>query len=486
MCRIPDLLAIIFSKGWPFCLFALVGLLSCSDSQSPATDRPNIVLIMCDDLGWGDVGFNGSTIIRTDHLDTLAKDGLVLKRFYSASAVCSPTRASCLTGRNPFRLGIPTANAGHLQESETTLPELLNQEGYLTGHFGKWHLGTLTTKIRDANRGRPGDSTHYSIPSMHGYDHWFVTESKVPTYDPMIKPVVFDTTNGESLRYGWKAVEPDQTVENYGTHYWKDVETIENQNLGGDNSEIIIDRVLPFISESVEKQMPFFSCIWFQTPHLPVVADSDFRKMYASYSPAEQLYYGSITAMDHQVGRLVQYLKAQGMYENTMIWFCSDNGPERETPGTSGGLRERKRSLYEGGIRVPAFVTWPKKIGRGETNFPVVTSDYLPTISELLGLQNNITKELDGTSVVTALEASTVRRTEGIGFLYQQKIAWMTHDYKLISTDNGQQYELYDIPKDPYEKNNLADQEKEIVQELKMELDTWMNSIRAEEHSSLK
>ena len=123
-------------------------------------ETPNIILVMCDDLGWGDTGFNGNQIIKTPNLDMLAAKGITFSRFYSASAVCSPTRGSCLTGRNPYRLGIPNANSGRLKEEEITLPELLKQKGYATGHFGKWHLGTLTTQVKDANRGRPGDSTH--------------------------------------------------------------------------------------------------------------------------------------------------------------------------------------------------------------------------------------------------------------------------------------------------------------------------------------
>ena len=175
-------------------------LLFFSCQQASESKDPNIILIMCDDLGWGDTGFNGNKKIETPNLDLLAGKGITFSRFYSASAVCSPTRGSCLTGRNPYRYGIPTANAGHMKKEEITLPELLKEKGYSTGHFGKWHLGTLTTKVKDANRGKPGDSAHYSIPSMNGYDTYLVTESKIPTYDPMLKPKTFNKEKGESLR----------------------------------------------------------------------------------------------------------------------------------------------------------------------------------------------------------------------------------------------------------------------------------------------
>ena len=147
-------------------LFLLLGISTGYAQQAP---RPHIILLMCDDLGWGDVGFNGSQTAQTPNLDRLAKRGSRFTRFYSASPVCSPTRGSCLTGRNPYRYGIPNANAGHMLPEEITLAELLQNAGYTTGHFGKWHLGTLTTQVKDANRGRPGDSTHYSLPTHHGF-----------------------------------------------------------------------------------------------------------------------------------------------------------------------------------------------------------------------------------------------------------------------------------------------------------------------------
>jgi len=154
-----------------------------------AQNKPNIILIMADDLGWGDTGYNGNPVIKTPYLDQMAKEGVRFNRFYSACAVCSPTRASVLTGRNPYRTGVFNANVGILRPEEVTLPELLKKKGYVTGHFGKWHLGTLTHTEYDANRGRPGNIREFNSPALHGYDYAFVTESKVPTWDPMKNPV---------------------------------------------------------------------------------------------------------------------------------------------------------------------------------------------------------------------------------------------------------------------------------------------------------
>lgn len=458
-----------------FVILTSLILLSCQ--QKTELPNPNIILIMCDDLGWGDVGFNGNEIIKTPNLDYLAGNGITFNRFYSASAVCSPTRGSCLTGRNPYRYEIPTANAGHLKKEEITLPELLKEKGYTTGHFGKWHLGTLTTKVKDANRGKPGDSTHYSIPTMHGYNTYFVTESKIPTFDPMLKPKKFEIEKGESLRYGWKAVKNINEAESYGTFYWKGRELAETENLEGDNSKIVMDRVIPFIESSVENKNPFFSVIWFQTPHLPVVADEKMMEEYSQYSVQEQIYYSAISAMDLQVGRLWEKLEELGVAENTMLWFCSDNGPERETPGTSGPFRERKRSLYEGGVRIPAFCVWPEKIDIGQiSDFPCFTSDYLPTILNALNLEYPSKRPIDGVSLLKVINGDLKEREKPMGFQYQGKMSWVTQEFKLISTDMGETFELYNLLTDSGEKNNIIQENKELARELKLELLEWVES----------
>lgn len=459
-------------------LLILIGNQSKKASANPAQKtKPNIILIMCDDLGWGDTGFNGNTKIKTPNVDFLAGKGITFNRFYSASAVCSPTRGSCLTGRNPYRYGIPTANKGHMKKEEITIAELLKDQGYNTGHFGKWHLGTLTTKIKDANRGKPGDATNYSIPSMHGYDTYFVTESKIPTYDPMLKPAKFDKEKGESLKYGWKAISNKSKAKPYGTHYWKGVESMETENLEGDNSQIVMDRVIPFIENSVSKKKSFLSVVWFQTPHLPVVASDEMMKKYSEYSHKEQIYYATISAMDEQVGRLWKKLEDLGEAENTMIWFCSDNGPENDTPGTSGPFRERKRSLYEGGVRVPAFCVWPAGIESGlVSDMPMVTSDYLPTIVDLLHLNYPEDRPIDGISLANVIQGNQTEREKAIGFRFKNRMSWVTQRYKLISTDEGKTFELYNLVSDKEEKNNIASENVEMVKQMKSELYAWIES----------
>lgn len=448
--------------------------------------RPNVILIMCDDLGWGDVGFNGNEEIKTPNLDRLAAQGIIFSRFYSAGPVCSPTRASCLTGRNPFRLGIPTANSGHLKPEEITLPELLKTLGYNTGHFGKWHLGTLTRTIKDANRGRPRDHSHYSIPTANGYDEYFVTESKVPTYDPMVFPTTFNKEIGESKHYGWAAVEgknDSRKLDFFGTHYWNGNGQIELNNLEGDDSRVIMDRVIPFIRRSESSGTPFFSAIWFHTPHLPLVATRKYRDIYSGFSHRKQLLYASITMMDEQIGRLWDHLERMGQAENTMLWFCSDNGPERETPGSPGPFRERKRSLYEGGVRVPAFMIWPDNIKPNQTTgVPCVTSDYLPTIIDYLGIPYpDPDRPLDGISIRHMLENDRKERGGAIGFQAPKKMSWVTDRYKIISNDEGQTFEMYDLAEDKGETKDVFNENKKLAAVMKRELLEWVASCKRSE-----
>ncbi len=439
--------------------------------------QPNIIMIMTDDLGWGDVGFNGNKVIRTPNLDRLAAGGVTFDRFYAAAPVCSPTRASVLTGRNPFRMGITHANTGHLPEEEVTLPELLQEAGYRTGFFGKWHLGTLTTKQRDSNRGgRSEHEQHFSIPTMHGYDEFFCTEAKIPTHDPMVIPASF--LEGESRRYGWKAREKGEVVEAYSTAYWDGQEQPVFENLAGANARVITDRVIPFIEHSYELGNPFFATVWFHTPHLPVVTDSFHRSLYVGHSLQEQLYYGSITAMDDQIGRLWQRLEGLGLAANTMLWFCSDNGPEQDTPGSPGVYRERKRSLYEGGVRVPAFVVWKDLLNGGKRiDTPLGTVDYLPTLVDILKLTYNHPGNLDGISIWSHVKGDKRKRKAPMGFLFQEKMSWVDDRFKLISINGGFTWEIYDLKKDPTEKENLITKQSRRADQMRSAFKKWERAV---------
>ena len=446
-------------------------------------DQPNFILFMADDLGYADVGFNGSPAGASPNLDHMATEGLIFNRFYSASPVCSPTRASCLTGRNPYRMGITNANTGHLPEHEATIAELLKKRGYSTGHFGKWHLGTLTDQWVDANRGRPGDSTHLSVPTDHGFDIFFSTESKVPTWNPMKEPDHFDPEKGESLRFGWFANNQEDTVD-YGTRYWVAKNRMATGDLSGDDTRLIMDQAILFMSQALSENTPFLAVVWTHTPHLPVVVPANELR-HPDPDPEKTLYYGAIRNLDDQMGRLLTFLSDRGIEQNTCLFFCSDNGPEVNTPGSAGSLRGKKRDLYEGGLRVPAFCYWPGTVEGGRsTDYAAFTSDYLPTILEILGASTPKNLLSDGLSIWPAIQSNHQVRPVAMGFLYPNRIAWITQNYKLISNDNGENWELYNLAVDPAETVDLFQSEPSLAEKLIREVTDWKKSVEQDFNSS--
>ena len=431
-------------------------------AAATSTGKPNVILAMTDDQGWGDTGYNGHPVLRTPTLDEMARSGIRFDRWYSGAPVCSPTRGSCITGRHPYRYGVLFANVGHMPKQEVTLAEALKTQGYATGHFGKWHLGTLTTKIRDSNRGRPGDKRHYSPPWANGFDACFSTEAKVPTYNPMKKP-------GQDAPYG--------------THYWKEDGTRETENFEGDDSRIIMDRVVPFIRKAVSAGTPFLAVVWFHTPHLPVLAGPKHRSMYEGKAGAHPNYHGCITAMDEQMGRLRKELRDLGVAENTMLWFCADNGPEGRkgsAPGSAGPLRGRKRDLFEGGIRVPGILEWPARIkGPRAVGVPCCTSDYFPTVLDALGFRMKGQPEpIDGVSLLPLLEGKMTERPRPIGFESAGQLALIDNRYKLIRPGRKAAWMLFDLPADPGEKNDLAAKQPEIVKAMRDTLLKWQASCK--------
>ncbi len=316
-----------------------------------------------------------------------------------------------MTGRHPFRYGIYFANRGHLKPEEICLAEVLKEQGYATGHFGKWHLGTLTTKVHDANRGKPGNTKDFSPPWEHGFEHCFSTESKVLTLDPMKNPAA------ES-----KALKKGQPLGGlYATAYWTgEDQRVPDNVLAGDDSMLIVQQAVNFMKQANEEKKPFFAFIWFHVPHLPVVAGELHRKMYADhpFGLFGQHYAGCISAIDDAMGVLQVELESAEVADNTMLWFSSDNGPEgsaKNSPGSAGAFRGRKRDLYEGGVRVPSFVCWPEKIISPRTTFVAcVSSDYFPTVLDALNvpLPN---RPYDGISLMPLLSGKV--ETQG---------AWLT------------------------------------------------------------
>ncbi|VGO16287.1 Arylsulfatase [Pontiella desulfatans] len=416
-------------------------------------ERPNIILMMADDLGYGDAGFNGNEIIQTPELDQMAKDGVKLSHFYAAGPVCSPTRGTCLTGRHYYRYGIFSANIGHLPKQEITLARMLKEQGYTTGHFGKWHLGTLSkTHSTKGEKRKPAEN--YAPPWERDYDRSFVVESSVSTWDPASdKNPFYD--DGTPL-------------------------PASDESLLGGAARVVVDRAIPFMEQAVQAETPFLSVIWFNAPHEPIKAGPDYLKMYESHDEAAH-YYGCITELDEQVGRVRSKVREWGVAENTLIFFCSDNGPEGKAAkgkkaGTTAGLRGRKRSLYDGGVRVPALVEWPGKLKAGTTiETPLSTLDYFPTAMQLVGYDMPDARPIDGQDILPILSGETDKRDKAMPFRAKSGATLVKDRYKLVLPKG----ELYDLSKDWSEENNVASAHPERVEIMTKELMDYLKSMEA-------
>ena len=447
---------------------------------SNGAEMPNILLVMADDLGWGDVGFNGNPIIKTPHLDRMAANGLRLTRFYTASPLCSPTRGSCLTGRYPWRFGVLAAHTGGMRMAEVTVAEVAHLQGYQTGFFGKWHLGWVKPEER-LSRG------FYSPPWHHGFDECFATTSAVPTWNPTITPAgnisAEEGEGGGKIKAGapWKGGRP---------YVHNGVEVANNME--GDDSRIIMDRVLPFIRGAAGKQRPFLACVWFHTPHEPVVAGPEYRKLYADQDDLRQNYFGAITAMDEQIGRLRAELRRLGIERNTLLFFTSDNGPAdpvaKKGVASAGPFRGHKHTMYEGGLRVPTLVEWPGRVTPGTTSDAMsATVDFFPTIVELTGasLGKKADRPIDGVSMKELLTGAIKERTTPLFFGYRRLVkdidglALVANRYKLLkSALPGGGYELYDLVDDPAEKHNLVSVKPDVFSAMKARMAEYEESCR--------
>jgi arylsulfatase A-like enzyme len=471
-------------------LFLLTLLAQVAPSEAA---RPNIVLVMADDLGWGDVAFNGNPIVRTPHLDAMAREGVRLDRFYAAAPVCSPTRGSCLTGRHPFRYGIEWAGETPLKGEELTIAEVLRDAGYASGHFGKWHVGGLSKTVKQSYFAGPVDPATYSPPWKNGFDECFSTESMMPTFNP------YYHVGGE---FGTEDYRHLQTVPvergcrsggfRWRDHYWTGPGHIVDRWLEGDDSELIMDRALAFMDRQSATDHPFLALVWFHTPHTPLVASNEDRHPYADQPMPAQHWYGAITAMDRQVGRLRTWLKQHDLAQNTLLWFCSDNGPSYIHDFNSAGpFRGKKATLWEGGIRVPAIVEWPDSLAGGRAvEAPISTSDIYPTVLKACGISlPQAQPTLDGLDVTPLLTGRQIQRAEPIAFQAPVK---STHDvlakpgskqmalcddrYKLLSVDGGVSWRLFDLIDDPAEANDLAERHPDRVQQMKTTLEDWIDS----------
>ncbi|PQV51173.1 arylsulfatase A-like enzyme [Jejuia pallidilutea] len=433
-------------------------------------DMPNIILIMADDLGYGDVGFNGNDVIITPHLDGMSKKGITLTSFYAAAPLCSPTRASVLTGRSPFRQGIFAAHTAGMRPAEKTIAEILKQQGYKTGFFGKWHMGWLQPD-KVESRGV------YSPPWHHGYEETFATKSAVPTWNPTKTPK------------GWNSWGAKADGSWGGSIYIENGKPV-TKNLDGDDSRVIMDRVIPFIENSIENKAPFFATVWFHAPHEPVVAGPEYLAKYPNLPKAKKHLYGCITAMDEQIGRLNTFLKNNNIDENTLIFFCSDNGPSdplaKRGIASAGPFRGHKHQMWEGGLRVPSLIYWPGHIKKGTvSNAQTSTNDYFPTILDLLNIKPNKKVPLDGISLKPLINGDVNIDKNPVAFGYQrlykktELYAYINGQYKICIPEVGDDMMLFDLENDPAETNNLALEKPELFKKMCLELEKIKMSWKA-------
>jgi arylsulfatase A-like enzyme len=454
-----------------------LSLMGCfSTSGKSRSKKPNIILCMADDQGWGDVAYNGHRVLKTPNLDAMAGVSLRFDRFYAAAPVCSPTRGSVMTGRHPNRFGC--FKWGHtLRPQEVTVAEAMKRGGYVTGHFGKWHLGSV-------RKGGPVN------PGASGFDEW------------LSAPNFFD--NDPILSREGVAVQTK-----------------------GESSIVTADAAIEFIRKHAESGRPFLAVVWFGSPHGPHEAIEKDRALYEGQSKKLQHFYGEITGLDRAVGKLRKELRTLDISANTLFWYCSDNGG---LPGVgSTGGRGNKGKVYEGGLRVPSIIEWPSRIRKPrKTDVPCNTSDIYPTLLDIVGVEIKKQPVLDGISLVSVIDGKMKSRPKAMGFwdypmggistpskkfmselLAAQKkgseagdrsrlrleagkiakqypedslpghSAWLDWPWKLhrINAKRGIKLELYNLADDPEERNDLAGRKPELVKTMKAKLEEWQKSV---------
>lgn len=429
--------------------------------------KPNFVFLLVDDLGWGDFGCYGATFYETPHIDKLAKDGMLFTNAYSACTVCSPSRAAILTGRYPARLHLTDWITGHkkpfaklsvpkwktkMDHERVLLPEALKEEGYATGFFGKWHLMPI---------GQPDFDEHY--PTSHGFDvnvggrEWGQPKGKGKYFSPFGMPGLDDGEKGDFL------------------------------------TDKLTDAAVKFLDE--KKDDPFLLYFSYYTVHGPIMAPEELVAKYEEKAKSFEnsrnenvnaKRAGMIEALDNSVGRIVAKLEEMGIAENTVIILTGDNGGNYDN--TTSGLRDFKGFSHEGGVREPLIAKWPGKIEAGSTCAePVIGMDFYPTFLEMAGLPARTGEHVDGLSILPLLKGE-------VDGLKREKLYWhyphyhrtkpygaiRDGDWKLIEFFEEGNLELFDLKKDPFERNNLAKERPAKAKEMLEDLKAWRKSVGAQ------
>ena len=457
-----------------------------------ASQPPNFVFLMADDFGYGDVSYNGGKA-ETPNIDNMAQGthSLRLTRYYSGGPVCSPTRGTLLTGRNHNRYCIWTANAGNncndfdcpegmpLPTSEVTVAEILQKHGYQTAAFGKWHLGDLK-QLEGGNAKWP-----VSSPDMHGFDDWWVTERSAPTTD--LNCACFNSSLCPLGHY----TNPPPCTDYYSRDDELGVLLALTHPVLGDDSHFLVTLVEEFLQSATARGKPFFLYVPFHTVHIRYIASMGYISRYVkeNYTQDEIDYYGAVTAMDAAVGLIRQLLDKYNVTQNTMLWFTSDNGPLKGTPGRTDGFRGWKSELYEGGIRVPGIIEWPAMIDENRvSDYAVVSSDLLPTVCDILNISLPSGRVIDGESILPLIHKEKLTRNKTISWAYDIDGNFNRSYTAAISGDRYKVYaeydvgkmqlsELYDLIDDPYETTDISEKYPQTAEQYRALLGAWIESV---------
>lgn len=418
-------------------LVMFLALVWCASAVMGA-DRPNIIFIMADDLGYGDVGCYGQKLIRTPNIDGMAAEGMRFTDFYSGCTVCAPARSCLMTGQHTghtrVRGNIGLANKRiPLLSEDVTVAEVLKEAGYVTGVVGKWGLGEPDTT---------------GIPNKQGFDYWFgyLNQAHAHSYYP---------------EYLWKNQEKYPLLGN------------ANGQTKQYSQDLFTSEALSFIERSKDK--PFFLYLPYTIPHFKYEIPSD--EPYSSRDWPEKLktFAAMVTRLDLDIGKIFQRLKELGLDEKTLVFFCSDNGPslEEELFNNNGPLRGKKSTLYEGGIRVPMIARWPGKIQAGMVSNQVWAMwDFLPTVADIAGVKPP--KDIDGISMLNALLGKKQENHKFLYWEFHEKLfvqAVRFGDWKAVRRKGGP-LELYNLKDDLGEKNDVAEKHPEVVAKIEDYLKT--------------
>jgi arylsulfatase len=428
------------------------------------SERPNIVVILADDLGYGDLGVYGHPTIRTPNLDRMAAEGVRFTQFYSGAASCSPARAALLTGRLPIRNGVNQVlvpwSKGGLPADEITIAEALKPAGYATACIGKWHLGHLPQYL----------------PAKHGFDRYF----GIPYSNDMSRKTA---GNPSYIR------ELERHPETPGTPLMRDNETVETEPDQTRLTQQYTSESIRFIRDSVSAKKPFFLYLAHTFPHVPLFASDRFRG-----KSARGLYGDVVEELDWSVGEIRRVLSELKIDRNTLVLFTSDNGPwlvKREEGGSAGLLREGKGTTWEGGMREPFIAAWPGRINPGTVSLSFgCAMDIFPTCLKVAGVPMPSGRDYDGVDLTPVLFDGKEGR-EALMFYYistelraVRKGRWKLH----FASNNAATEEpvvrherplLFDLLTDPSEKHDVADSHPDIVKDLARTADEHKRNLKA-------